>query len=380
MTTNKQHLLNFLCCGYFIVGITTLSFGHGDGTPHTSGRSMSKTAQGLILGHNGLNYQVNLNWSKADPEVAPVINSHALAEGRDGLIYLVTDHPKNAFVVFKKDGTYVRSFGEGLVGGHGIEIFEKDGEEFLIHVDCGWHFAAEGWNATPRNGRVTILKMDGTILSSLPTPYEMGIGEAGDKQFMPCDVAVTPQGTILIADGYATDFIYEMTMTGELVRRWGGPKEGDPSHLKNAHGISLDLSNPEKPLVWVPSRNENKLKAFTLDGRYMETIDLPGAYAGQLFFRDDKVYTAVCWSKENGTGDRLNQSGFLLILDRKTKQVLSAPGGSEPSYVNGVLQPLYQTTKTFIHGHDLFVDSDGAIYLGEWNADRRYPSKLTPVH
>jgi sugar lactone lactonase YvrE len=207
----------------------------------------------------------------------------------------------------------------------------------------------------------------------------MGIGEAGDKQFMPCDVAVTPQGTILIADGYATDYIYEMTLTGELVRRWGGKAEGDPANLSNAHGISLDLSDENRPLVWVPSRSENKLKAFTLEGNFVETIDLPGAYAGQLFFRGDKVYTAVCWSKEKGTDKRLSQSGFLLVMDRKTKRVLSAPGGNEPVYIDGELQPLYQTSKTFVHGHDLYVDSEGAIYFGEWNADRRYPAKLTPV-
>lgn len=353
-------------------------YGHGAAGEHAHGES-DTSANGLILGHNGLQYRVDLGWAKADPDLAPVINSHALAEGRDGLIYVITDHPKNAFVVFKKDGTYVRSFGEGLVGGHGLEVFEKDGEEYLIHVDCGWHFEAEGWNATPSNGRVTILKTDGTIIRHLPTPFEMGIGEAGDKQFMPCDVAVTPQGTILIADGYATDFIYEMTMTGELVRRWGGKAEGEPDGLMNAHGISLDLSDPENPLVWVPSRGENKLKAFTLDGKFVETIDLPGAFAGQLFFRGDKVYTAVCWSKDTDTGKRLKESGFLLVLDRKTKKVISAPGGSKPTYVDGVLQPLYQTTKTFIHGHDLYVDSTGAIYFGEWNADRRYPAKLTPV-
>lgn len=358
--------------------VSSLSL-HGHGLGNAAADHNHDVANGVELGHNGLRYRVDLEWAKADPKVAPVINSHALAESRNGQIYLVTDHPWNAFLVFEKDGTFVRSFGKGLVGGHGLELFERDGEEYLLHVDCGWHFAAEGWNATPSNGRVTILKTDGTIVRHLPTPYEMGIGESGDRQFMPCDVAVTPQGTILIADGYATDYVFEMTFDGALLRRWGGRNEGDVSHLQNAHGISLDVSNPSGPIVWVPSRSENKIKAFTLEGKYVETIDLPGAYAGQLFFRDDKIYTAVCWSKENGTGKRLAESGFLLVMDRETKKVRSAPGGSEPVYVDGELQGMYQISPVFKHGHDLYVDSEGAIYFGEWNADRRYPAKLTLV-
>ena len=336
----------------------------------------------VILGHGLAKYSVDLNWAKADPTVAPVINSHAMAEGSDGLLYLVTDHPKNAFIVFKKDGSFVRSFGKGLEGGHGIEIFTHEGTEYLVHVDCGWHFEAEGWKAKPGNGRVTLLEMDGTVIRKLPTPFELGIGEEGPRKFMPCDVAVTPQGTLLIADGYASDFVYELTLEGKLVRHWGGRAhkgESPDASLHNAHGISLDLSNPDEPLIWVSSRNQNQVKAFTLDGTYRETIELPGAYAGQLVFRGDKIYTAVCWSKANGTGKRLPRSGFLLVLDRKTKRVISAPGGSEPTYVDGKLQPMHQTRQTFLHGHDLYVDSDGAIYLGEWNANRRYPAKLTPV-
>ncbi len=54
-------------------------------------------------------------------------------------------------------------------------------------------------------------------------------------------------------------------------------------------------------------------------------------------------------------------------------------GSGRASSNFGVLQPLSQAQPIFKHGHDLFVDSAGDIYLGEWNADRRYPSKLTLV-
>ncbi len=336
-----------------------------------------------IVGHNGATYSLDYNWAKVTPEQAPVINSHAMAEGKDGLIYLVTDHPKAAFLVFEKDGTFVRSFGEGLQGGHGIELLEHGDEELIIHVDCGWHFKAEGWSATRPGGGVTILRKDGTIVRKLPSPQSLGIKLNDDVPFSPCDAAIAPNGNILVVDGYASNFVFEYTPEGEYVKHWGGPAAGKPEHLSNAHGISTDLTDPEKPLIWVASRNESKIKAFTPDGKWVETIDLPGAYSGQLVIRDGKMYTAACWSnewsEEKGMGKRLAKSGFVIVLDAKTRKVISVPGGSKPIYKDGKLQPLYQTEPLFIHGHDLYVDSDGAIYVGEWNAERRYPTKLTPA-
>lgn len=360
--------------GMFVVGIAHPALTAGDVPPPAVAMIADQ-----VLGHGAARYAVDLAWAKADPAVAPVINSHAMVEGKDGLLYLVTDHPANAFLVFRKDGTFVRSFGKGLEGGHGVEIFEDQGEEFLIHVDCGWHFEAEGWKPSSGNGRVTILKTDGTIVRRLPTPAEMGIEGDAAKKFMPCDVAVTANRTILIADGYASDRIYEVTLTGTLVRQWGGHVPGQPGDLRNAHGVSLDTSDPARTLVWVPSRDETSLKAFTLTGEHVETVALPGAFAGQVFIRGERMYAAVCWSRKDGTGDRLFQSGFVVVLDRATRTVISAPGGQAPVYRDGKLQPLSQATKTFLHPHDLYVDRDGAIYVGEWNANRRYPAKLTPV-
>lgn len=330
-----------------------------------------------VIGHNGVTYSVNKDWAKVTPDQAPVINSHAIAESKNGQLYVVTDHPENAFLVFEKDGTFVRSFGKGLVGGHSLELFERHGKEYLIHVDCSWHFEAEGWKAARNEGKITLLKTDGTIVRTFKSPKEQGQAD-GDQPFSPTDVTISTNGNILVVDGYASDMVYEYTFDGRIVRRWGGKSKG-PGRLSNAHGISLDTTNPDKPLVWISSRDQNQIKAFTPQGKYVETIDLPGAFAGQLFIRNGKMYTAVCWSKEGGTGKRLNESGFILVLDAKTRKVISAPGGSVPVYENGVLKPIHQEHKIFIHGHDLYVDSEEAIYVGEWNANRRYPFKLTPT-
>ena len=36
-----------------------------------------------------------------------------------------------------------------------------------------------------------------------------------------------------------------------------------------------------------------------------------------------------------------------------------------------------QAKPVFKHDRELFIDSIGDIYLGVWNADRRYPFKFT---
>ena len=335
---------------------------------------IADAAEAPFFGQGPARYTLDLKWAKADPALAPIVNAHALAEDKEGRIYLVTDHPQNDFIVFEKDGRYVRSISAGLGGGHGLEIFEKEGVEYLVHVDSGWHMAAEGWNPSAVEGRITLLTTAGQVVRQFPTPKELGLS---DGKFMPCDVAWTPAGTLLVVDGYGSNFIYEFTLEGKLLKKWGGPTK-DAANLSNAHGISLDVADPRGPLVWVPSRSQNQIKAFTLDGHHVDTLELPGAFAGQLFFRGEKIYTAVCWSKD-AQGKRLPKSGFLLVLDRATKKVLSALGGEAPQYVDGKLQPLRQAQPVFIHGHDLYVDGAGDIYLGEWNADRRYPSKLTLV-
>ncbi|MBX2850433.1 MAG: hypothetical protein KTR15_01660 [Phycisphaeraceae bacterium] len=332
------------------------------------------------LGHNNLLYQIDRGWGLVGDAKAHVSNAHAMIEDSEGQIYLVTDHADNAFLVYEKDGTFVRSFGT-LQGGHGIDVITIGGTEYLIHVDAGWQAKkgdgwANGWNNV--NGAVSIVDKQGKVLRTLPSPIETGHYKEGEK-YKPCDVAVTLNGDILVADGYATDRVVHYKADGTIVRVWGGRKSGQADNLSNAHGISIDNSDPDNPVVWVSSRNENSLKLFTLEGEYIESLTFPGAYVGQACFQGDKIYIGVCWSKQDGTGKRLNNSGFVLVLDRKTRKVISAPGGTEPVYVDGELRPMHQAQPIFKHVHDLYVDKAGSIYVGEWNAGLRYPYKLERV-
>lgn len=376
---NKMPLRFVVLYGTFCVA--TALFAHPDHGDEYPASAEVDLATGMeVIGHNGLRYRVNREWSQADPNVAPVTNAHAMIEDSEGQIYLITDDMANAFIVYEKDGTFVRAFGQGMKGGHGIDLITLDDEEHLIHVDGGWHQTVpSAWEWERTNGGVTLLRKDGSIRLRLPSPHDLGAFKA-DERYQPCDVAITPDNDILVADGYASDRVLHYKPDGTLVRVWGGPNPGHPGHLKNAHGISIDNSDPQNPKVWVSSRAENKLKAFTLEGEWIETIDLPGARAGQAFFAHDKLYTGVCWSLENGVGKQLPESGFVLILDQASHRVLSAPGGIKPTYIDGELQPMHQAQPIFKHVHDLYVDATGDIYVGEWNSGNRYPYKLELIH
>ena len=125
---------------------------------------------------------------------------------------------------------------------------------------------------------------------------------------------------------------------------------------------------------------DNQFKLFTLDGIHRRTVDLPGAFVCRAVVDGPLLYAGVCWSRANGTGERLDDSGFVTILDQDFR-VVSNPFGTEPQYNSGVLQPLQQSpgaTEDYQvrHGHGVCLDQNGDLYLAQWNANHIYPSKL----
>ena len=124
----------------------------------------------------------------------------------------------------------------------------------------------------------------------------------------------------------------------------------------------------------VTARQKNQFKRFTLAGKYLSTIDVPGAFVCRPVIHGDHIFAAVLISQA-ATGSK---SGFVVILDGNNK-VVSTLGGSVPEYESGKLNPLHQVVRVFQHPHDVLVDNDENLYVAQWNSGKMYPIKLNRI-
>jgi hypothetical protein len=315
-----------------------------------------------VIGHGDFKYRVHQEWGNLNPSKTPVKNCHEMVMDSQGRLIMVTDETKNNIIVYDKSGKLLETWGNTYPGGHGLTLFDEGGEDMLFICD-------------PGEGRVDKTTVDGKKLMTLKTPHELGIYKEEDP-FRPTETTIAPNGDIYVADGYGHQYIIQYDSKGNYIRHFGGKGDGD-DQFATAHGVAIDTRDGDNLTLLCTSRAHNAFKRFSLDGEYMETIFLPGAYVCRPVIDDSNLYAGVCWSRLkylNQTPD----SGFVTILDKDNK-VVSNPGGTEPEYRNGELQLMVQKQPLFNHCHDVCIDEDKNIYVCQWNANQTYPIKLERV-
>jgi len=290
---------------------------------------------------------------------------------------MLGDHTHNNILIFDKSGKLLDYWGTSLPGGHGLSISKEGGEDFLLLTDCGWALDRTG-NNYGQSGQVLKTTLDGKLIFAIGHPRTIGIYK-DDEPFKPTETAVAPNGDIYVADGYGSDYIIHYNSKGQYINHFGGHHNTNKDHnLINAHGVTVDTRDKNNPTLICTSREENCFKVFTLDGKFIKRIDMPGMYVCRAVINEQNIYAGVCWSKD-ATGKRFDYSGFVTVLDAKDK-VVSNPGGAAPVYKNGVLQQTLQSVNPiFQHGHDVCVDEDKNVYVCQWNAYHTAPVKLTRV-
>jgi hypothetical protein len=311
------------------------------------------------FGHGPKRYKIDTRWSQADVSKTPVNDCHEMVQDAKGRIILLTNETKNNVMIYDKGGKLLSYWGTTYPGAHGLTLFNENGTDVLFICD---------------NNRHQVIKttVDGRELMVLDYPKEAGIYSKAEE-YVPTETTIAPNGDIYIADGYGKDYILHYDAKGKFLGYFGG-RGAESKHLKNAHGVCFDNRDKKNPCLIVTSREENAFKRYDLKGNYLNTIALPGAWVCRPVIKGDYLYAAVLQSSDRPW----QSSGFVTILDKNNK-VVSNPGGNEPVYKNGVLQPLTQLNPLFAYPHDVCVDDEENIYVAQWNSRKVYPYKLTPV-
>ena len=300
-----------------------------------------------------MQYKLDTKWSKADPLRTPVNDCHEMVQDRRGRIYLLTNETRNNVLVFNTSGKLLNTWGNSFPGGHGLTLHD----DFLFITDTNKH-------------QVYKTTLDGKLLLTIDAPRDANLYDSAEK-FVPTEVAVDDNGEFYVADGYGQQYILHYDASGTLKNFFGGKGEGD-SKLDNAHGITIDKRSGKATLL-VTDRTRNCFKRFSMDGKLLEVIRIPGACVCRPVIKGDYLYAAVLRSPDLSA----EGSGFVTVLD-KNNRVISNLGGSEPVYdATGKLTPLSQTEKIFIHPHDVCVDRDDNLYVAQWASGKVYPYKFT---
>ena len=290
-------------------------------------------------------YDADDRWAKLPPgyswrEVAGV------ATDSHDRVYVFNrgEHP---VIVFDRDGTFLRSWGEGVfVRPHGITIGPDDS------VYC----------CDDNDHTVRKFTPDGRLLLTLGTsgkPSDTGatsmdyrtIRRAAPPFHYPTNLALSPSGEMYVSDGYGNACVHRFAPDGRLLASWGEPGRG-PGQFHLPHGIAIGDG-----IVYVADRENSRVQLFDLAGKYLDQwTDV--ARPCQVFVAGDRVYVAELGLRAGlwpGTSAPTPDAtgGRLSIFDRNGKLLARWGGGDNPCSPGDFFAP-----------HDIHY-SHGDIYVGE---------------
>jgi DNA-binding beta-propeller fold protein YncE len=209
------------------------------------------------------------------PEGAKMGAAAAVAFDARGHIYVLT-RGAQAFFEFDPNGTFVRSFGDGMfTRSHGLKI---DREGNLWATDVGAH---------------TVVKLNpaGQVLLTIGTKGEAGEWNeaAGSRKLnQPNDIAIAANGDVFVAQGHTPGLtsgdarVLKFDKDGRFIKSWGG-KGREPGQFNVAHGIAID----PKGLLWVMDRENSRIQVFDADGTFVREQKYKGLPCSVAFGRDE---------------------------------------------------------------------------------------------
>jgi peptidylamidoglycolate lyase len=238
-------------------------------------------------------------------------------------------------------GDVVQAWGEDLfIMPHGLEI---DSAENIWVTDVALQ---QVFKFSPK----------GELLMTLG---EAGVAGDDDSHFnRPTDVAVAPDGTFYVSDGYENSRVLKFSADGRLLLKWGERGTG-PGQFDLPHAIDLDA----RGRVYVADRENDRVQVFDADGRFLTQ------------------WTSEAMGRPYGVAIAPGGLGFALVVDGG-EQPERGPDRSGAAIIDpaGLVVQRFGAygpyDGQFELAHDGAVGADGAVYVVDGVGER--VQKFTP--
>jgi sugar lactone lactonase YvrE len=299
------------------------------------------------VGSGSLQYELVEGWEQLPkgwehPDVA------AVATDSQGRVYVFArcEHP---VIVYDRDGHFLDSWGHDLFGhAHGIYI---DADDYLYLVDDFDHTC---WKCTT-DGKV-LLKL-GTSGQASDTGYtgtSESIQRGGPPFHRPTNMVLGSNGSLYVSDGYGNARVHRFSGQGELLRSWGGPGTGHGEFML-PHGV---WAHPDGR-VFVADRENDRIQIFAANGDFLESWDGLQRPADIYMDKDGRIYVGELAVRENQAGWERERFYHQVLPARVSifdadRNLLHRWGGAPAEEAGNFVSP-----------HDIWVDDEGSIYVGE---------------
>lgn len=171
-------------------------------------------------------------------------------------------------LMFKPDGSFVRSFGEGsglFLGAHQLRF---DPQDNLWYVDAAdnliFRFDAEGRTT----GTLGTLSEPWTWLTHVIAGAVRGKSEF----YQETDIGWAKDGSMFVSDGYGNSRVAKFDRDGNFVKDWG-TRGGQPGNFNTPHSLVIDNNDT----IYVADRGNSRIQTFDTEGNLKNVWRLPTA-------------------------------------------------------------------------------------------------------
>jgi peptidylamidoglycolate lyase len=247
----------------------------------------------------------------------------------------------------RKSGQLIKSWGaDRFIMPHGLTVDQHDR---IWLTDCGLH-------------QVFCFTSNGDLLLQLGEARVPGNDSAHFN--MPTDVAVAADGSFYVSDGYGNSRIVKFDSTGHYLFDWG-TKGNRPGQFDIPHAIDLDSAGN----AYVADRGNRRVQQFDATGHFQQlwTDSSMADLYSVTIDKSSNSAIAVDWLKRDTV--ILGSDVWLLDANGHLGDHFGRSGGYDG---------------TVCRYHDVCVDEDGSIYVGDILGDRlqkfvRVPATPTPM-